>query len=68
MNNLPANLKWFRENEGLTQQQLADVTEIHQRSIASYETGRANPSIDRLITLAQHFGVKIDELVIGKTE
>lgn len=58
-----SNLKWFRENEKLTQQQLADKLNLKRAAIGAYEEGRANPRMESLIIMADYFGIKIDELV-----
>jgi len=41
----------------LTQQQLADKTEVSQRTISKYETGAAEPSRRNLLKICQVLGV-----------
>ena len=57
------NLKWFRENEKLTQAKFAEQIGSNQKNIASYEAGRATPNPDILIKMADVFGIKVDDLI-----
>lgn len=48
-----------REENPLTQEQLADVTGIHQTNISKLESGSANPSLRMLKRLAAGMGMKL---------
>ena len=48
-----------REEHHLTQEQLADVTGIHQTNISKLESGSANPSLRTLKRLAAGMGMKL---------
>ena len=48
-----------REENHLTQEQLADVTGIHQTNISKLESGTANPSLRTLKRLAAGMGMKL---------
>ena len=48
-----------RTAKGLTQEQLADVTGIHQTNISKLESGTANPSLRTLKRLAAGMGMKL---------
>lgn len=39
-------LKDFREKQGYSQKQLADILNIPQKSLSNYETGRTEPSLN----------------------
>lgn len=41
-------LKYFREKQGYSQKQLADILNIPQKSLSNYETGRTEPSLNIL--------------------
>lgn len=57
------NIKRLRELQGLSQQQLADMTNIAQAQISKYEKGRiAQPSFASLSTIAHALGVHVEEL------
>ena len=57
------NLRKLREELGLTQQRLAELTGISKSRIYSYESLDREPDIAGLITLADFFSVSIDYLV-----
>lgn len=42
-----------RDQMGITQQDLADRSGIHLRSINNLEGGKANPSLDTLLKIAE---------------
>lgn len=48
-----------REENHLTQEQLADATGIHQTNISKLESGTANPSLRTLKRLAAGMGMKL---------
>ena len=57
------NIKRLREMQGLSQQELADMSKIAQAQISKYEKGRiAHPSFASLSAIADALGVHIDEL------
>lgn len=51
---------------GMTQEELADRLEISRQSVSKWETGASIPDVEKLVKLAQLFGVTLDELVTGK--
>lgn len=59
---LGKKLKQFRENSGLTRSQLADKLGVEVRIIYDYEDGFKTPRINKIIALAQIFGVSLDSL------
>lgn len=56
-------LKKCRKQEGVTQKELADILGLNQNTIASYETGRRNPSISVLEDIADLLNVSTDYLL-----
>jgi len=60
---LGARIAQLRKEAGLSQQAVADSLEIAQQTYANYEVARARPSVSMLPTLAQLFGVSVDELL-----
>ena len=52
-------IAYYRKLRGLTQEQLADVTGIHQTNISKLESGTANPSLRTLKRLAAGMGMKL---------
>lgn len=53
---------------GMTQQQLADQTEVSRQTIVSLESGKYNPSILLAYKIAKIFGLSIEEVFIFEEE
>lgn len=60
---LSKNIKTFRLQKGLTQEQLANLLNGKKGLVSNYENGYSTPDIDTLIRLADIFNVSLDELV-----
>lgn len=60
------NLKQARNKCGLTQKQVADKIGIGQSTYKNYECGTREPCGDKIVALADLFGVSTDYL-LGKT-
>ena len=56
----------FRTERGLSQEQLAELTEVSRQSVSKWEMGRALPQIDKLSRLCELFGVSADEFLSEK--
>jgi transcriptional regulator with XRE-family HTH domain len=56
-------LRALRLKRNLTQQQLADMTELTKSSISAYERNAKYPSIDVLIRLCSYFRVSSDYMI-----
>ena len=56
-------VKHRREELGLTQEQLANDTDLHQRWISNVETGKRNPSYASLRRLAAGLELPVSELL-----
>lgn len=56
------NIKYYRKRMGITQNQLAALTETHPVSIRKYETNKMQPQIDILKKLAGVFEISLDDL------
>ncbi len=56
-------LKTFRKRKGLTQQQLADLLNISNKSVSRWESEGGYPDIELLAPLAGALGVTVDELL-----
>lgn len=50
----------LREDRDLTQQQIADLLHIGQRTYSDYESGRTRIPIERIMLLAQFYNVSMD--------
>lgn len=60
-------IRELREDRDLRQIDVAKATEIDQKTLSNYETGRTNPDSWAIIRLADFFGVTCDYL-LGVTE
>ncbi len=56
-------VKARRQEVGLTQEALANETELHQRWISNVETGKRNPSYGSLRRLATGLGLSASDLI-----
>jgi XRE family transcriptional regulator, regulator of sulfur utilization len=57
-------VKHRRQELGLTQEQLANDTNLHQRWISNIETGKRNPSYGSLRRLAGGLKMAASELIL----
>src|SRR6201992_1285531 len=60
---LGSRIAQLRKEAGLSQQAVADSLQIAQQTYANYEVARARPAVSMLPTLAQLFGISVDELL-----
>ncbi len=58
----------LRRRAGISQKELADRLGVSASAIGMYEQGRREPSADRLVEMAELFGVSTDYLLTGQTE
>jgi XRE family transcriptional regulator, regulator of sulfur utilization len=61
--NLAKNIKQLREKRGLTQQRIAELSDIPRPTWASLESGGANPTLAVLNRIAKALQVSIEELI-----
>ncbi len=57
------NIKFYRRQLGLTQQELAEKLNGKKSLVSNYENGYSTPDIFTLCKLADIFDVSLDELV-----
>lgn len=53
----------LRTGKGLSQEDLAAKLEVSRQSVSKWETGQSVPDLEKIIRLADLFGVSVDELV-----
>lgn len=53
-------IREIREDNSLTQQKVADLLNIVQRTYADYESGKTRIPIDNLLILAKYYNVSMD--------
>ena len=62
-NKFSFNIKNFRLQKGLKQQELAQKLSITQRKVSYWENGKVEPDLDMLWEIADFFEISIDELI-----
>ena len=67
-NTLPAHMKKLREENQLTQRQVADLLNLERSSIAKYELGQSSPNPETLLTMAKIYNVSVDYLIRGNVD
>lgn len=60
---IPENIKFYRQQMGMTQEELAKLLNGRKSLVCNYETGYSTPDIYTLCRLAEIFGITLDELV-----
>ncbi|ACA59298.1 helix-turn-helix domain protein [Candidatus Desulforudis audaxviator MP104C] len=63
MNRFGETLKRLRHRMGLRQNDVAGMLGVERSTVANWERGVKQPSLDTLIKLSETFGVSLDELV-----
>jgi len=63
MNFIASNIRFIRNTRGLTQEQFADDLNWSKSMVGSYEEGRSEPSIEKLIQLSTYSNIPIDVLI-----
>ena len=61
------NLKKLRKEKGVTQQEVADYLGVTSVAYGHYETGRRAMTEERLLKLAEYFGVSTD-VILGRED
>lgn len=55
-----------RKEKGMTQQQLADILEVSDKTISKWECGRGLPEVQFMIPLCNLLGINVNELLSGE--
>lgn len=61
--NLGEKIRRFREEQNMTQKDIAEILEVEPGTISKYETGMIEPNIESLKRLAKTFNITVDELI-----
>lgn len=57
------NLMALRRSRGWSQEELGDTLGVSRQTVSKWETGQTTPELEKLIELAEVFGLSIDQLV-----
>jgi len=64
--NLGENIYKLRAKKNMSQEELADALEVSRQSVSKWENNNAVPDLDKLVKMADLFGISLDELVKGE--
>ena len=63
MSSIGKNIKKIRSVKKLNQSQFAELFNISRASVGSYEEGRAEPKIDKILEIAKYFSIDLNLLL-----
>jgi len=63
MTKIGANIKKIRTTKGLSQQAFAELFALTRGNISSYEENRAEPRIETVMHIANHFCIPLDQFI-----
>lgn len=63
---LGTNIADLRQRAGMSQDALAERLEVSRQSVSKWETDASVPELEKLVKLAEIFGVSLDELILAK--
>ena len=63
--NLGENIYRLRSEHNMSQGDLADALDVSRQSVSKWKNNSAVPELDKLIKMAQIFGITLDEMVSG---
>ena len=61
--NIGNKIKKYREENKMTQKDIAEILEVEPGTISKYESGIIEPNIESLKRLAETFGITVNELI-----
>ena len=56
------NLQYYRKQNNLTQEDLAEQMQVSRQSVSKWENGEAMPDLEKVIKLADILRVNLDDL------
>ncbi len=61
--NLPENIRYFRKEKHLTQDQLAEALGVTVGAVSKWESGATTPELNMLVDIAAFFDLSVDALL-----
>ena len=61
--NVAEKIRYFRQQKGLSQEQLGKRADIHENTIRKYELGIRKPKLDQLKKIVGGLGVSVIEFI-----
>ena len=66
MNDIGKNIKRFRSDKDITQEQLAERLHVTRQAVSNWENGKTQPDVQTLSALAECFEITVEELIYVK--
>ncbi len=63
-----AQIKKYRSNMGISQEELAEKVYVSRQTVSNWETGKNYPDIHSVLLLSSIFNVSLDQLIKGDVE
>lgn len=67
MNDIARNIKKLRQKRGLTQEELGEKLHVTRQAVSNWETGKNQPDVEMLKSMAEVLEADIKELLYGPT-
>lgn len=65
---LAENLQFYRKNQEITQEQLAEELGVSRQTISKWEAGTSYPEMEKILQICDMFGCSMDLLLRGNAE
>ena len=66
MNKVSTTIKRLRLEKNINQEQLAEQLHVTRQAVSNWETGKTQPDIETLTSIAEYFCVSLEYLIYGK--
>ena len=66
MRDIGKNIKNFRLQNNMSQEEMAEKLFVTRQTISNYETGKSRPDIDTLVRIADIYGTDVNKLIYGE--
>ncbi len=66
MQKIGSFLRTLRKEQGLTQEQLAEILGVAGRTVSRWETASNMPDLSVLIQIAEFYGIEVNEILDGE--
>lgn len=66
--NLGSQIKYFRQRDYLSQEDLAEKLYVSRQTISNWENDKSYPDVHNLLMFSSLFDVSLDDLVKGDVE
>lgn len=60
---LHEKITWYRKHQGMSQEELAEKLGVSRQAVSKWELGEATPELERILGLAELFGISTDALL-----